>query len=345
METLAASVWEALDAHVSGAELVSYGGRQTGLVWFIPRAWWRTFRAVRSGRCDSVLTGDALMFIALWPLVTLLRVPTATMVMGLDITWPRAWYQAVVRRVIPRARRVLAISRATADVARAMGVPDAHVAVVRLGVGVPAVTTKERLAARVTLHRRLGLPDDAVLIGTLGRLVERKGFRWFVSNVMSRLPQSVHYVIAGSGREHDAIVAAAAAHGVGERVHLVGAVDDEMREVVLRGADLFVQPNIPVPGDMEGFGLVVIETAQRGTPVVGSALEGVQDAIVDHTTGLLCPPADADAWVATLDPLVADPDGLVALGATFGEQARVLYGLDALATAVVDQLDHALARD
>ena len=93
----------------------------------------------------------------------------------------------------------------------------------------------------------------------------------------------------------------------------------------MRGADLFVQPNIRVADDMEGFGLVTVEAAMRGTPVVAAALEGIVDAVLDGLTGVLLPPEDADAWVARLRAMVTDRRWLEEAGARAAAAARERY--------------------
>lgn len=308
METLAADVWTALERRCPGARLVAHGGTNRGLPWFLVTAWARTAALVVRRRVDVVICYDAATYVALWPLLTILRVPKIALVNGLDLTWSRAPYRRLLAHALPRASRVLAISRATAGVARDLGVPESQVAVIRLAVDAPAVGAADRADARRAVHHRLGLDADAVVLLTIGRLVARKGVRWFVDSVLPALADAdVHYAVAGSGPEQAAIEAAVTAHGLTGRVHLLGPVSDAERETLLRGADLFVQPNVVTPGDMEGFGLVLVEAAKRGTPVVASALEGMTDAVADGEAGVLCPPGDVDAWRATVQHLVADP--------------------------------------
>jgi phosphatidyl-myo-inositol dimannoside synthase len=211
------------------------------------------------------------------------------------------------------------------------------VRVVRLGVPAPAVTASDRAARRAQLCAAAGLGAhlDVVVLATLGRLVRRKGSRWFVEAVLPLLPDHVHYIVAGSGPELEPIRKAARAAGVAARVHLLGAVDDELREAVLQGADVFVQPNIAVPGDMEGFGLVTIEAALRGTPVVAAALEGILDAVVDGETGILLPPQEAQAWADRIRALCTDRGARDALGQTYRAAAETRYGEAAMRDALV----------
>lgn len=338
METLAASVWRSLLTVRPDAVKLSHGGGNKALVWWLPLSVLRLAVLVGRGQVEVVLTGDALTHAVVAPLLRALRVPHATMVMGLDVTYPNPVYRSVVHRQLRRAPRVLAISAATAAKAQAAGVAPERAAVLRLGVQEPPVGARDRAAARTAVLQRLGLTPDRVLVLTLGRLVPRKGARWFVSHVLPGLPPDLHYLLAGEGPEAVGIAKAASQAGVANRVHLLGAVDEQGREDLMRGADLFVQPNVPVAGDLEGFGLVVVEAALRGTPVVAADLEGIRDAVVDGRTGLLLPSGDAAAWQARLTDLLADRPALARLGEGFRSEAAALYGEDAMGRSLAGLL-------
>ena len=296
------------------AKLMAYGGKNRGLIWWMPTALVRLAAAVAARRVEVVLTGDALMYAVASPLLRLFRVRHATMIMGLDVTYENRLYRAVVHPSLRRAEAVMAISAATAAQAEEFGVPRDRITVLRLGVQAPPAAGADKALARAELHKRLELADGDVVLLTLGRLVTRKGAAWFVEFVLPRVPAHVHYVLAGDGPEAERIAAAARSAAVSERVHFLGGVSDAERELVMRGADLFVQPNVAVPGDMEGFGLVTIEAAMRATPVLAADLEGIKDAVIDGVTGQLAPSGDADAWVEQLTALLADPAALREIG-------------------------------
>ncbi len=360
METLSAQVWSALSSRVPKAQLVASGRGNQHLPWWLLVATTRTARALLrrgSRRVDVVVVGDALMYLLLRPLLALTRVPTVVVVHGLDLIWTVPGYRGLVRRALGRADLLVANSEATANVVADLGLPADRTVTVRPGVTAADVTGHDRAAARRQLTALVPAPDDAVYLLTLGRVVRRKGARWFITEVLPRLPKQVVYVVAGEGPDSDEVAEAARCAGVTDRVRLLGHVDDATRETLLRGVDLFVQPNVPVPGDMEGFGLVVIEAALRGTPVLASRLEGITDAVIDGETGLLCAPGDADEWVAALtellegdtgqaqdEPTSADPVALadlIALGARFQVEARSRYGSEQMATAWVRVLGRA----
>lgn len=324
METLAADVWRALDG--ADAQLVAHGGSNRSLPVFLLRATWSTVRASRRREVDLVLAGDVLMYLALRPFTRVGRLRLATMAMGKDVVWRSRPYQWLVRRWLPDALRVLAISEATAVTAVEAGVAPDRVQVVRLGVEVPDVSTDPEVS-RTELRERLGVEPDSVVIATLGRLVRRKGVAWFVAEVLPRLPQHCVYVVAGDGEDREHVLAARSALEDPDRVRVLGQVDDATRELVMRGCDIFALPNIPVDGDMEGFGLVAVEAGMRGALVVAADLEGLRDAVVDGVTGRRVPTQDADAWVRCLTELV-DGGAMASVAAAYAAACRDQFDRD-----------------
>lgn len=338
MQTLAEGLWRGLSrAQGTRALLVAHGGSNLAALPWLPRALWRTARAVRRGEVDTVLCGDVVMYLLARPLLR--RTDHVVFAHGKDITYPLAGYRHLVRRYLPTAPFVLANSAATAEQALAVGVPPERVQVLRLGVPppVPAVDVALREAARGRLQDH-GLPDGAVVLVTVGRLVRRKGVLWFVDQVMPRLPGHYVLLVAGDGADAGPIAAAAAEYGLDTRVLLLGRVDDATRETLMRGADLFVQPNVRVDGDMEGFGLVAVEAAMRGAVVVAADLEGLADAVLDGRTGVLVPTGDAAAWAATITELGSDPEATRALGLEYAARSTEEYSTEAMASRLMTEL-------
>lgn len=334
MQTLAAAVWRALVSAAPESVLVAHGGDGHGALW-LPRGLARTGRLAARRSVDLVLTGDAVMCAAAWPILSMASVRSATMVHGLDLTLGNAGYRRVVAQALRGTGIVIANSESTAGLARELGVPDDRLHVIRLGIDAPTLTIADRRSARARLGEDLGIGADDLVLLTLGRLVRRKGVAWFVASVLPRLPDDVVYVVAGEGGEAARIRAAAKRHGLCDRVRLLGLVDDATRERLYRGADLFVQPNIEVPGDVEGFGLVAVEAAMRGTPVVAADIQGLAEAVVDGRTGVLLPPGDADAWVAALAASAADRAALPACGWASRDAARSFYSEKAMGAELV----------
>jgi phosphatidylinositol alpha-1,6-mannosyltransferase len=245
-----------------------------------------------------------------WPLGGVFRrsgVRTAAIVHGLDVTTPFRPWQWLVRRAFARLDLVLPVSEATGLACIARGLAPDRLRPVRNGVDVrrflPLLSAP---SARRRLIGALQAPDHplpefgGLVLVSVGRHVRRKGFEWFVRQVMPLLPEDVHYWIAGDGPETAAIRAAAAETGLERRVRLLGRISEEDLHTLYRGADLFVMPNVPVKGDMEGFGVVMLEAGLGGLTTVGSALEGIAEVITEGTNGHLVQSGNAGAFVSAI---------------------------------------------
>jgi phosphatidylinositol alpha-1,6-mannosyltransferase len=333
METLAAATARALASRCD-LTVISLGRSQRHLAWWLPWATIRTRMAVHRSRArnrpvDVIVFGDALTYCAVRPFLGRRMPDHLVMVMGLDLTFRLAPYQWLVRHVLPGAPRVAAISRTTADEARARGVPPERLSIVTPGVLDPDMWPERTAESGAKLRTMLNLDPDARILITVGRLVPRKGVKWFVEHVMARLPENVVYVIAGSGPDESAIREAVRAIGsAGARVHLLGRVDDELRAALYTGADIFVMPNLPIGGDMEGFGLVAMEAATAGVLVVASDLEGIRDAVIEDETGLLCPSGDVECFVARITSLLRDEPERARRAEQFARNAGITFATE-----------------
>jgi len=139
-----------------------------------------------------------------------------------------------------------------------------------------------------------------------------------ILNVFPKLPDNVTYIVAGDGPDKDNIKEAARKTGLESRIKLLGYVTDETRNILLNTCDLFVQPNIKVSEDMEGFGISVIEAASCKTTVIASDLEGLKDAVKDGQNGFLAEPENSEEWARKTANLLSDDN----FRKEFGEKAR-----------------------
>ena len=273
---------------------ITLGRSQKHLVWFLPYVLLRV--ALTAHRYDVIHLGDAMLSAAGF-LPRLFGRRVAVSVHGLDMTFPPRLYQMYLRLFL-RADAIIANSASTQRIAEARGFGR----VCAISIGVP----ERYFALSRSAHRDTELEqkrEGRVALLTVGRLVPRKGAAWFVQHVLPRLP-NVLYVVVGVGPERERILRAAAEVGASDRVWLVGGVSDARLLDILGSSDVFVMPNVAVPGNVEGFGIVAIEASASGLPVVASRLEGIPDAVADGENGTLVPPEDADAFVAALQGLV-----------------------------------------
>ena len=213
METLAQDTYDALLAGGARVTLLRNVRSDWHSWWWLPLTLVRMARVVRSDRPDVVLLGDALMNAVATRLLRRLRMPHATMVMGLDVTFDSSVYRKVVVRHLRATPLIIAISNATATAVRAAGVGEDHLTVLRLSVA-PPDDMESRVAARARLRERLGVGEDTAVLLTLGRLVRRKGVAWFVAQVLPHAERDVVHLVAGSGPAEARIRKVARSRGV-----------------------------------------------------------------------------------------------------------------------------------
>ncbi|WP_297082472.1 glycosyltransferase family 4 protein [uncultured Demequina sp.] len=312
MQAMAQSLHDAF-ARQSGheVELIKWGGSAKWLPVVYPWLAVRTVAAALRRRPDVVYLQDGVLA----PIAVLVKkvapaVPVVLTVHGLEVTYPNRMYRRMVLPTIGRCDLVIGVSSASADAVRA-SLPDVEVATIANGVSDAFRASGDREAARRSLERAASLRDGDLagvpVVGTAGRLVRRKGVRWFVDEVMPRLVArhpSIRYVVAGSGPELDPLRREVARRGLEEHVHLLGLVDDGVRNALYVSADVFAMPAIPVEGDIEGFGLVALEASSCGTPVVAAALGGIVDAVIEGRNGTLVAAEDPSAFADAVSRVI-----------------------------------------
>jgi phosphatidylinositol alpha-1,6-mannosyltransferase len=265
-------------------------------------------------------------------------VPVVMTLHGLDVTYPHALYRLWFRVLARRCDAYVCISAHTASLAAAAGIARERLHVVPVGV---TAVPPDPLPADDSWT----WPSAAPLLVTVGRLVERKGVRWFVDEVLPPLVERVpdlHYAIAGSGPEDMPIRETARRRGLDGRVHLLGEVPEDEKWALLRRATVVVMPNVPVPGDAEGFGIAALEAAQAGRPLVAADLEGLRDAVIDRRTGVRVPAGDAAAWTRALATLLARATLAGALGRRAARGVAAHFDWDRIARRYLEVYRDAL---
>ncbi|MEM1125088.1 MAG: glycosyltransferase family 4 protein [Bacteroidota bacterium] len=305
---------------------------------FLLRAYRGIRRLVRDQAVDVVLFSSMVTATLAVPLRGFLHkhgVPTAAIVHGRDVTLDTWLHQRVV---VPKTFRavdaVMPVSQATGAQCLERGLPPDKLHVVPNGIDLHRFDP-ERVQGLSALPTRA---PGAFVLCSVGRQVKRKGFAWFVEHVLPRLPDAVEYWLAGDGPEHDAIRDAAAQHGVAERVRLLGRISEADLARLYWEADLFVMPNIPVPGDMEGFGVVMLEAGLCGVPVVAARLEGIQDVITEGQNGHLVESGDAPGFTAAIRPYHEDAAALQALSERAAQHVIATFSWQAVAQRYVSAL-------
>lgn len=312
MENVARDLYEALRP-LASVRLVAYGGKNLYLPFIYP---WLLVRSLIRGlrdRPDIVYVQDGVMAPLGLLLKFLLRRPVVVTIHGKEVTYKNGLYRRLVLPALARLDHAVTISEHTAETLHDL-LPKLPASIITWGVHDEQYLTKPRAHTRREAVKLMGRePRQLVhssLLLTSGRLVRRKGVKWFIESALPELVEqspNVVYVVVGDGEDAQAIKDAVAAAKLQSHVVLLGYVSDKERNVLFNAADLFVMPNIAVPGDMEGFGVVALEASSCGTPVIAAGLEGIKNAVVPGKTGFLLPPGDSNAFVAKIAAELKQP--------------------------------------
>jgi len=315
--------------------------------FFLGKAAWRIRQAVLREEADVVLFSSMVTASLAVPLRGFFErhdVTVATIAHGLDVTLKARPYQWFVPRVFDALDAVLPVSRATGDACIARGMPKEQVHVVPNGIDLDRYAPPQsKPEMRAILKEALGstaapLPDDAMLLCSVGRHVKRKGFAWFVEHVMPTLPDNVHYWIAGDGPESEAVQRTINRNDLNDRVRRLGRISNSDLARLYRGSDLFVMPNIPIEGDMEGFGVVMLEAGQCGCPSIAARIEGIQDVITEGENGHLVASQNPESFREAILQYHQAPERLRKASTRAVRHTEASFGWSAVAEQYVNVL-------
>lgn len=178
------------------------------------------------------------------------------------------------------------------------------------------------------LLRRHGLKagDRVVLmVGGLDRAHYFKGVPTLLAALATRQLADARAVIVGDGDLRPALESMAKAAGLADRVSFAGGVPDKELPSYYRLADVFAFPSID---KSEAFGIVALEAAASGVPVVASDLPGVRTIVRHGENGVLVPPRSASALALALAELLADEPRRRAYGAAGRAMAEREYSAE-----------------
>jgi glycosyltransferase involved in cell wall biosynthesis len=227
--------------------------------------------------------------------------PVVAQVWGTDVELA-CRFPWIARRLLRRARVVVAPSAALADTVRGLG---ADPVVIPSGVDVPP---------------EVGEEDDPPSVLFAGRLSPEKGVLELLEAA-----DGMPLVVAGDGPLRERVPGA------------LGFVPHEQLQRLYARAAV-----VACPSYREGFGVVCAEAMAHGRPVVASAVGGLLDLVVDGETGILVPPGDVEALRRELRRLLADVSLRRRLGEAGRARVRERFSWDAVTAATLEAYRRAL---
>lgn len=299
-----------------------------------PRLVWELFRVFRRERPNIVHTHAWGTLLEGLIAARLARVPVV--IHGEHGTLQLQPRQRVVQRhAWGRVDRLLSVSsRLSERMAREIDFPIDRITTIRNGVDLSRFGRITRDDARAAL----GVPQDAIVVGTVGRLVpvkDQAGLLEAVATLRTQGPQPT-VLIAGEGPLRDTLASRITALGLQDHVRLLGHRPDVER--VLAALDLFV-----LSSSSEGLSNTILEAMATGLPVVATAVGGADELVADGESGLLVPPRDPAALAAALGHMLRSPETLVAFGRAGRARVESMFDLAATIQRYEDLYREALA--
>lgn len=202
------------------------------------------------------------------------------------------WYGPLSAWVCRHADAVVAISRFTRDEILKK-IPKLSIQVINPGI-VPESSVNRELSLAVRRYQPYIL--------SVGALRWRKGYGITIrafAKIKKSFPD-LHYVIVGkryTDKEYQKLQKIIAEERLEKSVHILDSINDERdKQELYRGAELFALLSQNTNHDVEGFGIVFLEAAAAGLPVVGSRGCGAEDAVQDGINGILVNKRDGNAF-------------------------------------------------
>ncbi len=211
------------------------------------------------------------------------------------------------------------------------GIPEDTIHVIRNAVGINGVSP---LYGREAFRQQIGVPKEAFLCASVGRLVWAKGHEDLVRAfglVLEKIPNA-YAVIAGEGILHSALLAQIKNAGLAERILLLGHCDSAMIQTILNASDLFVMPS-----RIEGVPFALLEAAAAGLPIVATNCGGIPEVVEHGKEAILVPVGDPRALSSAIIELCLNNEAAKELG----KRAKTRMEKERNLAAQINALKHA----
>lgn len=207
----------------------------------------------------------------------------------------RGW---LLKEKVERARFSITISKYNRDFLVKKGAPKEKIHIIHCGVD----------SGSFNPHIR-ELLNEIPKIGTVGRMVEKKGFDTLIDacEILKKKKQSFHLEIAGAGPLFNDLQRQIINKNLSEEISLIGPLPHASIPDWLKKKDIFVLPcKKDKQGDMDGIPVVLMEAMAMGVPVISSRISGIPELVEDGITGLLIDEDDPEALSLSMAKIISD---------------------------------------
>jgi len=264
------------------------------------RAIWQTRRIIKKEGINLLWIGQVLPlgYIGLW-FKKRRHIPFVVFCHGLDILAPQSskWKKQWLIKILQEAKLIIANSEFTKGEIEKLGISDNKIIVIY-----PCGGLKMDQEVRMTNN------DEEKVILSVGRLIKRKGFDKVIAimpKILKRLP-TAKYIIIGNGPEGLNLQSQISKLNLEEKVTILNDVTDAELSSWYASSNVFAMPCAQIGPNAEGFGMVFLEAASFGKPVVAGNSGGAPEAVHKGYSGYVVNPNSEDDLYQALLKLLTD---------------------------------------
>lgn len=227
------------------------------------------------------------------------KIPYFVSTHGLDILMPQKKLRKdkILKKILNNAEFITANSEFTKKELLDLEIPDE-----KIEITYPCPNIQNNPS------QRLVDPWPKKTLLTVGRLVKRKGQEKVIEampKLLEKFPD-LTYLIIGEGPDKNNLEQKIENLNLNSKIKILNNIINSELAEYYSSADIFVMPVENLEGDAEGFGIVYLEAALFGLPVIGGKSGGAKEAILDNETGLLVEPGNQKDLIEKITLLLED---------------------------------------
>jgi glycosyltransferase involved in cell wall biosynthesis len=218
----------------------------------------------------------------------------------------------VKNKTMTFVQKIVAVSEAVKKyVVLSENISEDKVTVIFNGVELEKFLNKERKYPK----------KNEVIIGSLGRLTEQKGFDFLVKSMTLLKDEKVRCLVAGEGKNREKLEKQIEKESLTNKIKFLGWQQDTKKFLSL--LDIFI-----LPSRWEGFGIAILEAGLSGLPVIASKVDGIKEIIEDGVDGLLFEKGDFNELAEKISYLVGNPKERERLGSSLQNKVKERFFIE-----------------
>ena len=235
-------------------------------------------------------------------------------------SWKSGWQLWLDRKLVPRTTRLVGNSQAVADFYGQLGYAPDQLCVIPNGITPPDVQFD-----RADILRELDLPEDAKVVGYVGRLAAQKRVSDLVwaMQLLRQCAEKVYFVIVGDGPEKERTMEHARAYDCQHLIRWTGHRDDSLR--LMSAMNVFW-----LASEFEGMSNSLMEAMALGIPAVVSDIPPNRELVVDGETGFITAVGDSLGFSQYADRILADEQLAARLSAAAIARMQSSFSVDGM---------------